>query len=701
MFRLLSSVFGRINCKLNYITMKVLFFSILVTAISQITFAQSQVPTPNWQFRTDDTHLTIAVVNNRQVIYELINPKNGWNWTSKPSEVPLLNRVILGTTDTYNVNWIRNPNWIYQDAVVNNSDGYMVTLRFTSTNPKLELKSNWRARKGCGPVEHWMTVENNTGTMIRYSYWDVISSNLTVAANGNVKLWRFYRQPIGKPNGGLEATSLVANSSIISIISNEINHGDPETILPFEMMDVESTHGLYIGYGWDFGRFITSTGSNPHLISTMFNLGDIGTIVEDDGILLNIPYTFYGTYTGDVDDGSNKMKKWFWNYRMTETLRENKDEPQIELLVPCSDEARLTSYLKKNPLKSWGVDIIKLDVEWSPVPGHFKTWVNATDYAKIWSPDPVKWPNGLTFGAISHANNLKVSLYLNRVYHDVNLGTRSGRIAESVGRKTEREALLERFDKGWFDYWRSDENFDRDFSYLSHEGFLGLADFLIKNRSGFRWDCSGGRGCKKSFDIAERMTFLSIDDYARAHTYRMSYYGNSYLFNPAQLKADIAIDWGLGAPDSNNPSLEWDKYNFRTGLMGSMMVSSRERELDDQEEAVGRETWNLYQTKQRAILRGCDVYHILPFPDGVNWDGMQFFNTEINKGSVLLFKPSETAPDTKIIKLKGLDRQAIYTLTFQDRKEQNTKKTGAELMDKGIEAKGMSGNFASEIIWIN
>ena len=131
------------------------------------------------------------------------------------------------------------------------------------------------------------------------------------------------------------------------------------------------------------------------------------------------------------------------------------------------------------------------------------------------------------------------------------------------------------------------------------------------------------------------------------------------------------------------------------------MVCGSERELDDQEEGVARETWNLYQTKQRAILRGGDVYHILPFPDGVNWDGMQFFNTDINKGSVLLFKPSESAPDSKVIKLKGLDRKATYTLTFQDRKEQNAKKTGAELMDKGIEVKGMSGNFASEIIWIN
>jgi len=218
---------------------------------------------------------------------------------------------------------------------------------------------------------------------------------------------------------------------------------------------------------------------------------------------------------------------------------------------------------------------------------------------------------------------------------------------------------------------------------------------MIANRPDFRWEVCSGGGCKKSFDLAERMTFMTIEDYGWKETYRMAFYGNSYVFNPVQLKADLNV------AVYHDPSLAWDKYIFRNGLMGAMMPGSDPREMDDQEEGVARETWNLYQTKQRAILRGADVYHILPFPDGVNLDGMEFFNTDINKGSVLLFKPSQSAPDSKVIKLKGLDRKATYTLTFQDRKEQNTKKTGSELMDKGIDVKGMSGNFASEIIWIN
>jgi hypothetical protein len=194
--------------------------------------------------------------------------------------------------------------------------------------------------------------------------------------------------------------------------------------------------------------------------------------------------------------------------------------------------------------------------------------------------------------------------------------------------------------------------------------------------------------------MAERMTFMTTEDNAQAITYRWAFYGNSYVLNPVQLKADIAVDW------NSVPSLAWDKYNFRTGLLGAIMVCGSEKALDAQQERVARETWSLYQTRQRAILREGDVYHILPFPDGVNWDGMQFYNTGLKRGSVLLFKPSATAPDSMIIKLKGLNRRVTYTLAFQDRTNENCSITGAQLMNHGIQVAGMSGAYASEIVWM-
>jgi hypothetical protein len=111
----------------------------------------------------------------------------------------------------------------------------------------------------------------------------------------------------------------------------------------------------------------------------------------------------------------------------------------------------------------------------------------------------------------------------------------------------------------------------------------------------------------------------------------------------------------------------------------------------------------LYKARQRPILRGADVYHILPMADGTNWDGLEYFNAGINRGSVFLFKPSTNAAagDSKRIRLKGLARNERYRLTFQDRAGLNCTQSGRELMDAGLIVKDMTGNQASEIIWIN
>ena len=108
----------------------------------------------------------------------------------------------------------------------------------------------------------------------------------------------------------------------------------------------------------------------------------------------------------------------------------------------------------------------------------------------------------------------------------------------------------------------------------------------------------------------------------------------------------------------------------------------------------------LYKEKQRPILRGANVYHILPMADGVHWDGLQFHNPDIKKGSVFLFKPSADVPANKVIRLKGLNPKGVYTLTFQDRKDLNCVRTGVQLMTNGIYVTGMTGANASEIIWI-
>ena len=219
-------------------------------------------------------------------------------------------------------------------------------------------------------------------------------------------------------------------------------------------------------------------------------------------------------------------------------------------------------------------------------------------------------------------------------------------------------------------------------TYAGVTNFLYIQDHLIQSRPGYRYEncCNGGK--YKGFAICRRMTFCTMNDSDQdANLTRSTYYSNSFAINPVQLKSDLG------------PATT--AFDLRTDMLGAILTWAADN-------AVYRQHISLYKTKQRPILRGADVYHILPMADGVNWDGLEYFNAALRKGSVFLFKPSAKALDgnSKVIKLKGLNRAARYALTFQDRTSLNCVMTGAQLMDTGIAVTGMAGDRASEIIWI-
>jgi hypothetical protein len=679
---------------------QLLFFIAFAASLGAI--AQHPLPKQNWKLKTEDTYITIAVINNRPTICELKNRKNGWNWIKEFSEMPFPDHVLSG-----NISYL--PNWKYKDALIENTNGTKLTLRFFSKAPNLELESVWEAKTGAGPIENKVIIKNTSGGTITFPDAAVVSANISITADSAMSLWRFNKgRYLGlrykNDHPLVDKHKIGINDSISYFLTNDVMDYTAKGVnshLPFQVFDVNSKHGLYIGYEWSFGVFKNSTGSDPLTVHYNSYLWDTATVNQVNGQVLNVPAVFFGTYTGDLDDGCNKMKRWFWNYKITPTLKNNPEEPLIEYCVP-GNEVGLIDFYKNYPVAEWGAELGKIDIDW--LDGSGDNWKKG-DFKKYanWEPDPAKWPNGMTAGDIVHANNQKLSLYMNFIFEYNDIGT-------PEGREKEKEALLTRYDKWHYDYWRSDMTLEAPYSYLSHEGLLDILDYMIVNRPGFRYEHCAGGGLLKDFTTLQRINVLTNEDSGGADYHRESFYSCSYMINPVQIKADVAITLGPHGevPDTSDKSLKtraWANYVMRTGFLGAHMSACVFN--PDQIEAV-KTHWQLYKTRQRPILRGAkvgdmpaDVYHILPAPDSINWDGIEFFNTSLNKGSVVLFKPSEKAPESKIVILKGLNRKETYSIAFQDRKEQNTKMTGAELMDQGILVKGMTGAYASEIIWIN
>jgi hypothetical protein len=615
-----------------------------------------------WTLSTADTEVTLSVSNNKIFLSSLKNPAQNWNWAPVPWEVPLptaKNSIRSLAADIKTGSVDQTPDWTYTGASEDKAHGYTVILRFLSTTPALELQSVWRAQAGPGPVENWVTIKNETGGELVFSP-AILAGAPRLKADKGVTLWRFAKTNVGKGWVGKDAIGPKAT------FETDSGH------IPLVILDVGSVHGAYLGYEWELGGFTLASGADPLAIAaTVHPLSEL--VYQGPGETFAIPSVYYGTYQGDADDGGNRFKTWFWNHKITRSLHDNADEPWTEACVgnggPSSTGKTPQSYY--DAIAATGVECVKLDF-WD---GSGNCWYTDRD----WMFHANLWPQGFDYCAKAHKAGMKASLYMGGAYNDCDLTTTAGRDAELA-------AVLARYDRGWFDIWRTDlytspkEPIPQ--TYIGVRNFLYIQDHLIQNRPGYRYEncCNGGK--YKGFAICRRMTFCTMNDSDHNVTdTRTTYYSNSFAINPVQLKADHA---GTTA------------FDLRTDMLGSILT-------EEQHGDIYRQHIALYKARQRPILRGANVYHILPMADGVNWDGLEYFNTDLRKGSVFLFKPSKKAADgdCKVIRLKGLARSASYALTFQDRTNLNCLMSGAKLMDVGVTVAGMSGDCASEIIWID
>lgn len=597
-----------------------------------------------WTLKTEDTELTLAVAGHTLKLVTLRNPSQGWNWTPKAAPVPMPS--LQGTPD---------PAWQFRGAVETRVNGQELTLRFTCAEPALEMRSVWRALPGPGPVENEVRIVNTSDGTVVFDK-GIAAARVALVADTAVTLHRADKTAVGM--GMVYETEVGPYRTIKT---------DP-TIIPLVIFQAGPKHGLYLGFEWELGGVTVTSQANPRqLMASVHPITE--NVPRGKGEEFLIPSVYYGVYQGDIDDGANRFKRWFWNHKITRSLHDNADEPWVET---CLNPTGATPQSAYDELAATGVECVKMDF-WD---GTGSCWYNDRD----WQFTPSVWPEGFDFARKAHAAGLKASLYMGGTYKDCDLTTVAGRDAEL-------EAVLWRYDQGWFDMWRTDRySAPEDPMPATYQGvlnFLYIQDQLISNRPGYRYENCCNGGTYKGFAICRRMTFVTMNDRDRDPVAtRSTYYSCTYGVNPVQLKSDLG------------PALT--PYEMRTHMLGAILSWATDN-------PVYRQHIALYKSRQRPILRGANVYHILPMPDGINWDGLQYFNPDLNRGSVFLFKPSTYAEDgdARVIRLKGLDRAATYTLVFQDRTNLNCTATGAQLMDNGITVSGMNGERASEIIWIN
>ena len=143
--------------------------SSLTTILAVLTLA-AHLPAEEartWDLRTSDTEIRIGIFGDKPTVQRLAAVGSSHNWIARPVAVPLMDKVWIGDREI-------TLQWRPQNVSLDSASGCL-TLAFANADPQLTLRSVWRARSGRGPVEHWLEIENRSGSRLTVAHQDSLS----------------------------------------------------------------------------------------------------------------------------------------------------------------------------------------------------------------------------------------------------------------------------------------------------------------------------------------------------------------------------------------------------------------------------------------------------------------------------------------------------------------------------------------------
>ncbi|MBQ7638143.1 MAG: GH36 C-terminal domain-containing protein [Clostridia bacterium] len=701
-----------------------------------------------------DSRICLDVQNDRLFVTGLSTLKNGENRVSPSSVFDLPSHAVVNGA-------VLRLSWRFNRAEIvgveeNGVEAVGVSYGFHSVFGSFGLTVTCISRPGiAGPFEFRVTLENGCEKAARIIPGTFAS--FTLKKTPDETLMRIKKES-GMAEGYTHYTGQFFEGS--GICSEELKYGKTYTawvntyqsfnesgFLPMVYLD-SGSYGCYAALEWSSGEVSVRSGRGGVTVGA-----DLDCVSEKKyvfstkvpaGECFEFPPVYLGVYDGSPDDGSNVFKKWFFSCKAPCALRDHPNEP-------------LTQMDFQSGLDTYGIEAVKWDYGWWSG-DRLGNWETLEGSWQLRDPDylGVLRQYGCDtlsqFGALTKARGKSLTVYV--LLHDTL--DKNGMPTDAFGpfnSKTHPEWFSDRlidlgmgntadlgneecvsylqgamaafFNENSVTTWRSDfepicyssdkENRHdangSDVQYWCSVGFRELVSYLYDNVDGFRYESCSSGGSMKDLFTATLAVVINCDDAANYAGMRATFYDSSYVIHPAQLQMPCNADFAnpdkeLFYPKAEQGSMSDADFRdaminmgFRTQCLGVPMFSSWTGTLLTDYYARYAE---IYKTKLRPLIRNGSLYHILPRPDGVHWDGVQYACPDASgeiKGAAFLFKPSPEAGETSRIFLRGLDPDAEYRLVFEDRPEQNLTATGKELSETGTEV-SIPESVGSEIIWI-
>ncbi len=248
-----------------------------------------------------------------------------------------------------------------------------------------------------------------------------------------------------------------------------------------------------------------------------------------------------------------------------------------------------------------------------------------------------------------------------------------------------------RITKAGSSFWVDSSN-STDVSYHATRAYYSIYSSLRKQHPDILLEVCNDGGRMVDFGSAAHGDYFSITDTYDPLSNRRAFYDTIHVL-PAAMLEDYVEKWPT-------PKIENFRYMLRSGMMGWLTIMLDTTAWTHEQHAVAKDEFEIYKTKLRPFIRDADLYHISQRPDGIEWDGMEYFDVDRKAGVVFAFRGSVENQNSHTFPLKGLRPEGIYHLHFQDQSSPDGKMTGRELSEKGLTVKLPAAN-SSELVFLS
>jgi hypothetical protein len=104
----------------------------------------------------------------------------------------------------------------------------------------------------------------------------------------------------------------------------------------------------------------------------------------------------------------------------------------------------------------------------------------------------------------------------------------------------------------------------------------------------------------------------------------------------------------------------------------------------EEQHQAAKQAFALYKDQLRPLIRDARLFHVSDRPDGVRWDGLEYWDPARDKGVLYAFRGTVANEAEHRFVLAGLDAAKRYRLHFQDGSAPDAEATGRELMGAGV-----------------